>query len=49
MGTSGADHRAYGGLRTGPPGLEVGGSAFGLEAIPSGIATLKDRHAFSVT
>jgi len=38
MSTSGADRRAYGVLRTGPPGLEVGGSAFGLEATKEGSA-----------
>ena len=32
ISTSGADRNAFGGLRSGPAGLEVGGSAFGLEA-----------------
>jgi len=29
--------------------LEVGGPVFGLEAIPSGIATLKDRCGLRIT
>jgi len=32
ISTSGADRHAFGGLRSGPPGLEVRGPAFGLEA-----------------
>jgi hypothetical protein len=32
ISTSGADRYAFGGLRSGPKGLEVGGPASGLEA-----------------